>query len=340
MYSNVVPFETVLEGIKDETGITNLRNLLPKIRRLIYRAEKDIGFGSTVLLKRIKYTTVDNSIIVTGTGEDAVYKVKLPTDILYMEEVGSCYEGLCSGDYRIQGNYMFLCRPIEEFSFIYYTLLCDGNGNPVVSENHLEAVIAGVSYWLYKPMYRNGKGSRAVFKDLEQFYHDRIGEAIGDDLMPSTQKEWSKIADLFKMSHRDILLFSERDRCFCCVPESKNLMVPENSNQEIVYYWQFNDLTSDIGFAPFIDQNFLDLQNVTAVQTLINGLLINYSNIGRIAFAISNTSENKFRIYDVFDTDITDVVFDTYWNSELNTQIYISKQYYSHGSIFFKLIKQ
>lgn len=342
MYSNIVPFETVLEGIKDDTGITNLRNILPKIRRLIYRAEKDLGFGSTIILKKIKYSVADGSMIEsTHNCPDSThlkYKIRLPEDILYLEAVGTCHEGLCPGDYVIQGNWMFICKAnVTEFSLVYYTILSDGHGNPVVSENHLEAVISGVSYWLYKPLYRNGKGARAVFKDLEQYYFDRIGEAIGDDVWPSTSAEWSKMASLFHMSSRDLLMYSEAKNCFCCIPESVNETAPSNSNTENVYYWQFDSLTTNIDFAPFIDQEYLDAQNFTSIQTFLNGYLVNYSKIGRIAFAVTGTVENKFGIYDVFDQEITDIVFDTYWDSVNNNQIYISKEYYSFGSIFFKL---
>ena len=337
-----MPFETILEGIKDDTGITNLRNYLPKIRRLIYRAEKDLGFGGTAILKKIKYKTEDGSIVVTETASQTIYKVRLPEDIISIHEVGSCHEGLCPGSYNIQGRYLFLCEPKDEFSLVYYTLLCDGNGNPVVTENHAEAVVSGVSYWLYKPLYRNQKGSRNVFKDLEQYYFDRIGEAIGDDVMPNGPKEWSKLAGLFNMSSRDILLYSEKTQCFDCLPEGDSSSggggTPGNPSNESVYYWQFDDLTTDISFAPNITQEFLDLQNFLPIQNFLSGYLVDYTTVGRIAFAISNTFEDAFAIYDALNVEITDIVFDKYFNTELNTQIYISKEYYTFSTIYFKLI--
>ena len=337
MYSNIVAFETILDGVKDDTGITTLRSILPKIRRLIYRCEKDMGFGSTVILKRVLYSVAEGSIIVAA---DGTRKIRLPLDILQLEEVGMCAEGVCPGQYRIQGNYMFFCderRQIEEFHLIYYTLLCDGEGNPLVSENHSEAVISGVSMWLYKPRRWKDKGSAQQFKSLEDFYHDRLREAIGDDIMPSTAKEWSKTASLMKMSHRDILLFSEKERCFCDIPLSPNPEASINQNATM-YYWQFTDLETNIDFAPFVDQEYLDAQNFASIQSFLNGQIVNYINIGRIAFAIKNSVEDEFRIIDALGADITDIVFDKYYNTDLTAQIYISKEYYSHSSIYFKLI--
>ena len=84
MHSTLVPFEEILEGIKDDTGMTNLSNHLPKIRRLIFRSERDIGFGGTTVLKRITYKVSDCSIITTGQQ----FKIKLPEDYLFIEEIG------------------------------------------------------------------------------------------------------------------------------------------------------------------------------------------------------------------------------------------------------------
>ncbi len=219
MYSNIVPFENILERIKDDTGITSLRNLLPKIRRLIYRVEHEIGYGGSVLLRRVKYSVEAGTILFDGYQ----YKLKLPNDVVHLEAIGMCQEDqVCPGDYRIQGNWMFFCKghKITGFSLLYYTLLTDGEGNPVTTENHFEAVASGVSMYLYRAKRFNDKGSRATYKDMEEYYHDRIGEARGDDFWPSTIEEWSRAASMLRWSSRDTLLYSETERCFCEVPES------------------------------------------------------------------------------------------------------------------------
>ena len=333
MWSNLIPFEEIIQGVKDDTGIENLRNLYPKIRRLVYRCEKDLGFGGTAVLKKVLFS-VENELINT-TGE--LWTIKIPEDLISIESVGSCKEGLCPNDYIIQGNILFLCKKIKEFSLVYYTLLCDGEGNPVITENHREAVISGVSYFLYKPYWRSGKGSERVFDRLERYYHDRLGEAKGDDVMPTTEKEWSKISSILHMSYRDIMIYDKVKGCVSCVPQGS---VPQSTevSSAVVYYWQFNNLSEDISFAPNINQNFLDLQDFASIQSFNNGYIVSYNKIGRIAFAIKNVSENQFKIYDIFGTEITTSVFDTFYDNTNNTQIYISKEYYSYGNIYFKII--
>lgn len=334
MYSNIIPFENVVDAVKDEIGSTNLRNAYPQIRRLIYRAERDIGFGY-LLIKRIKYS-IEEGTIFEG-------KARLPEDLIKLEALGTCEFGLCPGAYHHQGNYLFLCDDIKEFDLVYYTMLCDGNGNPAVSENHFEAVVAGVKYFMYSSKMWNNQGSASYYKELKLLYYDNCGEARGNDVMPTTKDEWSQIADILKMSYRDALIYSPKNNSYCCVPTAINNEVinPNTGTQtdDIVYQWQYSDLATDISDAPNIDQEFLDLQISVLVDVYLNGHVVSYNKIGRIAFAIQNISEDYYQILDVFNTDITTVVFDSYYNEDLKTQIYISKEYYSHGNIYFQLIK-
>jgi hypothetical protein len=219
MYSNFVSFEEIIELVKDDTGIENLRNLYPKIRRFIYRAEKDIGFGGSTLLKRVTYSLEQGNLLFDGKQ----YKLRLPEDCMYLEEVGMCKEGICPGEYKIQGKWMFFCesRKLEKFSLIYYTLLKDGEGNPVTTENHSEAVVAGIVYWLYKARRFKDKGQFNQMRYYEEYYHDRISEARGDDATPNTEREWQKLSQLMNMNSKEVLLYIEDENCFCALPESE-----------------------------------------------------------------------------------------------------------------------
>lgn len=334
MYSNVIPFENIIDGIKDETGIQNLRNLYPMVRRFVYRAERDIGFGNGLLLKRIDYKKSDSTILDL--------KIRLPEDLIYLEEVGTCNQGLCPDDYKRQGNFLFLCNDIDEFSLIYYAMLCDGEGNPAITENHFDAVVAGVKFFMYQAKMWNNEGNFNYQKELKEYYFDRLGEAIGNDVMPSTDKEWAQIAQHLRMSYRDILIYSQDEKCYDCVPLSTNnevLSLEGDQSDEMVHYWQYDELLSDISNAPTITQAFLDLQNSETIQVFLDGFLIPWTNIGRIGLAITNVDEDYYQITDVFQQDITTIVFDKYYDSVNRTQIYISKEYYSHGNIYYELIK-
>lgn len=336
MYSNIVPFENIVDAVKDETGITNLTNLYPTLRRLIYRCERDIGFGYGLIIKKVRYSIADGTI-VSG-------RIKLPQDLIKIESFGTCEGGLCPGKYVHQGNFLFFCSSIPFFDLVYYTMLNDGNGNPCVTENHFDCVVAGIKFYLYQPKLWNNEGNLNFGRELKQYYFDRIGEAIGDDVMPTTKEEWSQIAGQLRMSYRDTLIYDQKKNCYCAVPIGINdaFLPPEEEQIQdgsIIYYWQYNDLISNISLAPDIDEAFLDVQDKVTLSSFLSGVVIAYEAIGRVAFAIKNTLENHYYITDVFGVDITSIVFDTYYNETLKTQIYISKEYYTFGNIYYKLMK-
>ena len=92
MYSNLVPFENIIDAIKDETGISNLRNLYPHVRRLLHRAQGEIGYGGSLIMKRIKYSVSDETL------KDN--KIRLPEDFISIEAIGMCQEGICPNVYK------------------------------------------------------------------------------------------------------------------------------------------------------------------------------------------------------------------------------------------------
>jgi hypothetical protein len=348
MYSNLVPFENVVEAVRDETGITILRNKYPHIRRLMYRVERDIGFGGTAVLKRVKYSVAGGSIIFDGS----IYKALLPEDLLKLEAIGMCAEGVCPGDYRISGNWLFFCKDkkIEEFNLIYYTLLCDGEGNPVTTENHMEAITSGITYWLYKQKMFNNKGHFQMLRYYEQYYHDRIGDSRAQDIMPNSMEEWAKAANIMKMSSRDAILYLKDTRCFCSVPEAINMNDNDNtdpdnggggssSNENVsaIYSFQFNSLTKSILDEAEITQAYLDANGTLHAEAdLLEGKFINYMNTGRIGFAIKTTAPDQYNFTDVLGNILNDTVFDKVYDSEREMDIYISKQYYTESSVFYK----
>jgi hypothetical protein len=204
----------------------------------------------------------------------------------------------------------------------------------------MEAVIAGITYWLFKPkLFQNKAGANNLIY-YENYYHDRLREAIGDDMMPSTPQDWARTAALWKMSRRDIMLYSDDRRCFCALPDSTNEYSDSTTiGVEGVYFWQFEDLITDITFAPSIDQDWLDLKNYAPIEDFLNGEVVSYATTGRIGFAINNITEDKYNIYDILSSDITALVFDKYYDSVNQRQIYISKLYYTVSNIYFKLIE-
>lgn len=335
MYSTLVPFEEILEGIKDDTGITNITNFLPKIRRLVFRAERDIGFGGSTVLKKIKYKVSDGSIITSGDQ----YKIKIPKDLIFIEEVGMCNEGVCPGDYVIQNNYLFFCKSnkIQEFSFIYYALICDPEGNPIVPENHREAVISGVCMYMYRTRRFSDKGNGNTYQQMENYYHDRIAEARGDDFMPTTAEEWRKAASMMQMSSRDIMMYDNERACFCVVPESTNPFAKAELTNKGIFSFQFDNLLDTIDNVNIVTDSFIENQGTLHnTEDLLNGKQIAYKSVGRIGWAIYKDTPDFYSIHDVLDNKTNDISFDKFFDQERGIEILISKEYYTPSNVYFK----
>jgi hypothetical protein len=340
MYSEIIPWQEFINAVLDDTGLTDISNHEDLIRRSIYRTERDIGFGASLLLYKKTYTLTEDAGDV---------RIRLPENIIGIEDVGMCYLGFCPNTYKIQGNYIFICddriKAKGEFTLFYYVMQTDAEGNPIIIGNHYEALLTGVSLQLYRAKRFESQGNANQYAIMLQEYDDRVGEARGSDVMPTTQEEWKEIASMLNMSKVEYLIYDMRSRKYCCsaidvtdeivdVPDPVDPPTPTIVN---VYYWQYTDLSLDISEAPNIDQDFLNLQDVANVNTFANGQLIDYSSIGRVAFAIQETTEDNYRFFDNFNQDITELTFDTYYNSELNTQIYISKNIQSIGQVYFKI---
>lgn len=330
MYSNFIPFEEIVQAVKDETGITNTRNLRPLIRRLMFKIEQDIGFGYNLVLKRVKYSLANGTINRIGKQSH----VKLPEDIIKIESFGMCQEGICPADYKIQGNILFLCKDITEFSFIYWTLLCDEEGNPTTTLNHKEAIVSGCAYYMYKPKVYQRKGSAGYLRELQFYYEQRVGEARGDDAMPNTMEEWKEISDLLKMSQKQLIIYDQKENCYCSIEDSSTELLEE---KEEIYFWQFDDLGLNINNAPDLTLEVIKSKESISYDSFSNGNTFNYNSIGRIAFAFVNINQGKYRIYDILGNDVTDIVFDNYYNNDLKTDIYVSKEHITYSNIFYEL---
>lgn len=122
---------------------------------------------------------------------------------------------------------------------------------------------------------------------------------------------------------------------------------PDNIIKEVlsgmeVKYWQFTNTVSDINTVISAwTPTYLDtLPGIDSrpLEDFEQGVIIPYTNIGRIGFAISPTQLINFTIVDSLGNDVTDD-FDTHYFSDDETVVFVSKVPYSHSNIYFKFKK-
>lgn len=108
-----------------------------------------------------------------------------------------------------------------------------------------------------------------------------------------------------------------------------------------IFYWQEESYINTV--VVILDMigndDFFTLKSNDSLISFENGKLIEYNNIGRICFAITESDENEvFKIYDILNNDITHS-FNTEYYTVKNCRLFISNNIYSHGDINFKIKK-
>jgi len=108
-----------------------------------------------------------------------------------------------------------------------------------------------------------------------------------------------------------------------------------------IFYWQELDYNSNFEDIKLLlpTTNYLSPKQNDTFLSFEIGKSINYTNIGRICFALIETlSTDNYKLYDVLNNDVTHA-FDTYYETINNCRLFVSKNIYSHGEINFKIKK-
>jgi len=111
--------------------------------------------------------------------------------------------------------------------------------------------------------------------------------------------------------------------------------------QDLIYYWQeplgitSEAIMNNIETGTYLDTKLSDLKSIFE-----EGKDINYSDIGLICFALNKVSvTDQYFIYDDDNNANVTGGFESFYNYELKTRIFISINNYSYGIMNFKIKK-
>jgi len=109
---------------------------------------------------------------------------------------------------------------------------------------------------------------------------------------------------------------------------------------ENVFYWQEEDYSTTYNdLLPLVNQTgYFTNKQQDSLISFNEGKLINYTNIGRLCFAILESNNSSYNLIDILNNNVTDT-FDTHYYQDINTTLFVSKYIYSNGEINFKIIK-
>ena len=107
-----------------------------------------------------------------------------------------------------------------------------------------------------------------------------------------------------------------------------------------IYYWQeaeyattYTNVRANALTTSFLEGKLSD--TYTSFQT---GKTIPYSNIGRICFLAMESDDKDFTVTDILNNVVNDS-FDISYITSLNATLFVTKNVYSYGDIFFKFTK-
>lgn len=326
IHSGIYSFSKIIESVRQETGIKNLVNEYSSIRKMIFDAEFDINPWHGLLVRK-------RMVYYKGNGNFDGKNIKKPTDFVMIDKMGCCKDNICKLYETV--SHFVICDKIErdKVAFTYWALQCDGDGNPVVTNNHAPAVIAYIIWKMYSPKVFMGEGNVNVKRDYQIFYEDRCLEARGHDFFPSDESMF-KMRKLDSMSTKEMDDLYRRDYCSACscsIEENDN--PPDMKNK--VWFWQYNSLTKNIYSADDITDEFLEEQEQTTLDLCLSGMNFSYAHIGRTGFCIDDVEPDQIEVYDILASNMRKT-FNFYYDFDKKRLVIISNDYLTQSTIYLK----
>lgn len=329
MISGIVPFEEIVQSIKDETGIENIRPFYEKIRRLMFRAEREIGYGGSVELMKKTYVIAKVSSNDLNFGKF----FKFPEDLIELEGIGQNCQPVIENKYRpTSEGIRFKTKQTIDTVLLYWGIKTDDQGYPMITRNHEEAVIAFILWKLYSAKIFLGIGNMNAAQDYKMSFNSALGEARGDDAFP-TLEQWNALGQLSYTDRRILIDQQVHSYDYCAEYEEE---INNVINSKMVKFWQLTLGQKIEDIVPLINSSFLTGKQELALEQFKEGHLCTYTAVGRIAFVVTETENEYYQFKDFLGNNI-----DNSFNSNYieNYKIYVSKNIITPSQITFKIEK-
>lgn len=320
-------FYDIAEGVKAETGISNLVNRYNEMINLIVRAERDINpFAGHFIRKKLRFKI--------GSGAFNGKNIKLPND--FVEGMG-VYNGMgenrCEFETIMTPTHAIICNggshPVAILD--YWAVQMDPEGHPFVPYTHYEAVVSFIIWKLYSQRHFQDKGNLNTKMNFQDIYERFARAARGFDFFPDQDSMNNMTSRLNIPTMFDII---GDDGCFCACGIIDDNTPPEPEKLEI-WYWQENSLSQGITL-PDVTNEFLEDQEKISEASFKSGTYFTSTYIGRYGIAIQNGPTTPAPIIDALGSSIEPSV-EWIYDESRKMLILISKNYITPGTFFLKL---
>jgi hypothetical protein len=334
MISGIVPFESIVESVKDETGIENARPYYEKIKRFIFRAEREIGYGGSVDLMKKTYT-VSNS---NNSSTDKYFK--FPENFIEFEGVGADCKKINNINFTVTSEGVrFKEQQKKNIVLVYWGIKTNDEGYPLVTRNHEEAVIAYIVWKIYSQRIFLGIGNMNANVNYQQSFIQQLLEARGDDAFP-TIEEWNAIGVLSYTDRRVLIDQPAHSYNFCEEEiESDEITNPEENQNKVIYYWQAEANETFQNIIDSLETEFFESKDQANLSDFANGKNVVYADLGRAVFLITNTEDLYYAFTNSLGSNINNA-FNEYYSESLQAKLYVSLNMLVPSTVQFKINQQ
>lgn len=348
MKFKIVPFESIIAGVMDATGITDLRNKEPQIRRMIADAEKDINpYSGFMIRKKVKY--------YKGSQYFDGKNYKKPEDFVELDSAGCCEDGICPNHYYETPTHIIFCdKERENVILTYWALNCDGHGNPVTTETHKKAIVSYIVFMFYGQMLFLGQGNANLRQMYKFEWEDNAMASRGYDAFPSDwridQLHYKYMAPVYRLEQsmsRNKLIMCE---CYA-IEETENpdSDTPDDPILTTPVYWgviagsKRQPMTFELAES-IVHQYETEIStvNIEVDKIMLNeaiaGFTYQYTKpVGHYFFIIDGVANNSIEIFDLLSQNMGDSL-EVFYDDSKDRLIFYSEFYIAPSNMFFKFL--
>ena len=317
-------FSELLQDVRQDTGLSNLRSSPDDIKQMIARAEFEINPYAGFLRKK-------RMIYHKGNGNFDGKAINKPSDFVMLDEKGMCKDGLCGNKIHVTISHIVLCdnKERDKVAFNYWAIACDGEGNPIIPMNHKEAVVNFVIYKMFQPKVFNGEAAANTLMMYQRNWEDSCMAARGYDAFPD-QYAIERVYELNSMTRQEAQSVFCQDFCTTddCIETFEDIMITVN-------LFQLNGVEKDITSPEQVTQEFIDqFSEAYSTEQLLEGVNKSFPYAGRYGFIAP--SDLEFRVKDILGSDLSST-FNVIQDEANNRRIYVSKNYISPSTIYLQM---
>ena len=321
MISGYVDISNIIYEASERLGISNSEAYEMRFMRLILDAEMKIGTGMITATKIVLHQPGSISFF---DGQRLNVPAELVDSLCVFDSDKNLINRSC---YAVVGKKIIFTKvQTTPIILTYNGIEFDVNNEPVVSQNHKEAVVSYLVYMETTTRYHSKKAAHYEFVDSREWFQDRMGEARGNDGFPTFNDIKEGAGALFAV--KMYLIGGE----VCCSDGDIDDVLMDYTRTKNIYYGSL-DLNSSLITATDYTPSLLTNEIETTLDNLSSGsFYFNNTIVSRFTLILPYDSGLINSMLDDSNNDIFDGYFNIIKDEVKKLTIYTAKEFVSAGN--------